>query len=164
MSHLINDIAANHLSKAFEEAAVSGEEIDLKEVFGKYSMDSIASCAFGIDARSLTSSAESQFVRHGKRVFQRDITDFCKVLLSMVPGGFSLGYKLFGMSVFKSEPTAFFYEVIRAAIEERAKTKERRNDLVDLMIDAMKNELDPNDDDADGDEDDSNLKSKYETF
>ena len=36
--------------------AKSHNNIELKEVFGKFSMDTIASCAFGVDAQSFSNS------------------------------------------------------------------------------------------------------------
>jgi cytochrome P450 len=36
--------------------AESDSEFELKDVFGKFSMDTIASCAFGVDAQSFSSS------------------------------------------------------------------------------------------------------------
>ena len=40
-----------------------------KETFGKYSMDSIASCAFGVDAESF-GARESKFVKSAKDIFR----------------------------------------------------------------------------------------------
>ena len=40
-----------------------------KETFGKYSMDSIASCAFGVDAESF-GAKESKFVKSAKDIFR----------------------------------------------------------------------------------------------
>ena len=36
--------------------AKSHDDIELKDVFGKFSMDTIASCAFGVDAQSFSNS------------------------------------------------------------------------------------------------------------
>jgi len=36
--------------------AKSGTEFELRDVLGKFSMDTIASCAFGVDAQSFSSS------------------------------------------------------------------------------------------------------------
>ena len=47
----------------FDKKASSKIEFDLKDVFGKFSMDTIASCAFGVDAQSF-SSTESEFVKN----------------------------------------------------------------------------------------------------
>jgi cytochrome P450 len=36
--------------------AAAASEFELKDVFGKFSMDTIASCAFGVDAQSFSST------------------------------------------------------------------------------------------------------------
>jgi cytochrome P450 len=59
-----------HLTKEVGKYANSGEMLELKETFGKFSMDSIASCAFGVEAQSFTSSGESQFVKNAKGIFR----------------------------------------------------------------------------------------------
>ena len=151
MSHLINDIAVNRLAKVFEEAAVSGEEIELRSTFGMFTMDSIASCAFGIDAKCFASNGQSPFMQYGKGLFARNFKDAIKFLLIKIPGCYQLFGKYFGLSIFKMKNTMFFYNAIKRTIEERIRTKERRDDLVDLMIDVMKDELKS----TEGDEDDT---------
>jgi hypothetical protein len=147
MSHLIDNVSAL-LVKCFEEEMSPKNEIDLRTVFGKFSMDSIASCAFGVDAQSFTNS-ESKYVYHARQIFRRGWEDMAKaILIIFVPGGkWMMG--MLGISVLKEKTTLFFYNAIKATVEHRLNTKERRNDLVDLMIDAMKDELTDIDQDAD---------------
>ena len=38
--------------------------------------------------------------------------------------------------------TEFFYEVLLESLKQRRQSKTRRNDLVDLMLDAIKGDLD----------------------
>ena len=46
-----------------------GDMLELKDTFGKYSMDSIASCAFGVDAESF-GAEQSKFVKNAKDIFR----------------------------------------------------------------------------------------------
>ncbi len=137
MSSLIEKITLTMVEGFEEEMAKSGR-LDLKAMFGKFSMDSIATCAFGIDAQSFTNS-ESQFVSYARETFRRDKSEIFKFLVMSMPGGKKLVNSL-GYAVSKIEPTMFFYNVIKATVEHRLKSKERRNDLVDLMLDAMKDD------------------------
>jgi cytochrome P450 family 9 len=66
MSRLIEDVSHLLVQGCEEEMAKSGE-IDFRVVFGKFSMDTIASCAFGVDAQSFTND-RSQFVRNARAV------------------------------------------------------------------------------------------------
>jgi len=44
-----------HLTDEIRNQSISGNEFELKDVFGKFSMDTLASCAFGVDAQSFSS-------------------------------------------------------------------------------------------------------------
>jgi cytochrome P450 len=58
------------LTKEFAQFVDKNEMFNLKETFGKFSMDSIASCAFGVDAQSFTNSDGSQFVENARNIFK----------------------------------------------------------------------------------------------
>ena len=49
--------------------AESDKEFELKDMFGKFSMDTIASCAFGVDAQSFSSSGS-------QKLFYISVTSF----------------------------------------------------------------------------------------
>ena len=115
------------------------EDFDAQEVLAKFSMDTIASCAFGVEAQAFA-KLDSPFVKHATNVFQQNISDSLKFGLAMLPGGSTL-MRLFGMSLYKPETTKFFHDVILATLKHRRDTNIRRNDLVDLMLDAVKGDL-----------------------
>ena len=62
----------------------------------------------------------------------------------MIPGAARI-FRTFGVSVMKPEATRFFSEVVRSTLSHRVRTKTRRNDLIDLMADAIRKELKPDD-------------------
>jgi len=118
--------------------AKSGEDFEVKEKFGKFSMDSIASCAFGVDPESFTNK-ESSFVKNAARVFTTKPIDMLMILLALIPGFQTLN-KYLKLSIFPAPETSFFVNIIKQTIENRKNTKERRNDMVDLMLDAIREE------------------------
>lgn len=61
MIHFIN-VATKDMAQEFDKAVKDNNEIELKDLCGKFSMDTIASCAFGINAKSFKSG--SLFVKH----------------------------------------------------------------------------------------------------
>ncbi len=69
MVEFIN-LVSHQLAGEVAEAAKTGALVDMKILCGKYSMDTIASCAFGVDAGSF-SSTETTFVDNARRVFSR---------------------------------------------------------------------------------------------
>ena len=55
------------------------------------------------------------------------------------------GYKLFGflnISVSKGTETEFFYNAVMSSLKHRQESKTRRNDLIDLMMDAISGDID----------------------
>jgi len=95
-------------------------------------MDSIASCAFGVDPESFTNK-DSNFVKNAARVFTTKPIDMLMILLALIPGFQTLNNYL-KLSIFPAPETSFFVNIIKQTIENRKNTKERRNDMVDLML------------------------------
>ena len=62
---------SEELADDFSLAADGDYELDMRESLGKYSLDTIASCAFGVNAKSFTDK-ESKFVDHAKDIFRWD--------------------------------------------------------------------------------------------
>ena len=133
------DEIRNKLKTAIGHKIDNGEEIELREMLGKFSMDTIASCAFGVDAHSFEKQ-ETNFVKNASSVFRRSASEGLKFFLALMPGG-KLIMKYLNMSVFKIKETLYFYDVVKSTVTHRNKTGQRRNDLIDMMIEAMKNNL-----------------------
>lgn len=123
-------------------------------MMGKFSMDALASCAFGVNSGSFTNkNSESEFVMHAKKIFEfGDPWGMVQIVVAkftpkVVKQFFSkLGWKKFA-TVTNLESQAFFQNVVEASIKQRKASKTRRNDLVDLMIDATEGKLDVTEDD-----------------
>ena len=150
------DTVAKNLQDSFEREAQSEQPFDLKEKFGKFSMDTIASCAFGMDAQSFTDE-ESRFVFNAKSIFRlvhtfspsigskgkicffrRSFSDFIKFIGYLLPGGSHL-MQAMEIPLSKKAETEFFCNLIETTLNHRQQSGTRRNDLIDLMLDAMKN-------------------------
>nr|AIL94151.1 cytochrome P450 CYP3026A3 [Tigriopus japonicus] len=134
----------NDLVKSVDQEAKTGKAFDLKEKFGKFSMDTIATCAFGVNAKSFEDD-KSTFAMNARAVFRNSRWDVLRIIMALLPGGKEF-LNFFGSPINKKHVTLFFYDIIRGTIEHRMKTKTRRNDLVDLMIDAMKADTPPEED------------------
>ena len=140
----INKKIENHI----KEQSNSNENIELKDLMGKFSMDALASCAFGVDSGSFTAkNNDSEFVKQAKKVF--DFTSPSAILQNLLamftPTSvkkffFALGFTNFA-TLANLKAQAFFQNIIEASIKQRKVSKVRRNDLVDLMIDATEGKL-----------------------
>ena len=131
---------SNQLLNAIDKYAEDKEPFELKDILGKYSMDTIASCAFGVNAESFTNK-NSKFVKFADRMFELTFTDVMKFILVMLPGGIYI-LRALNLSVTENTSTEFFYEAVMSTLNHGRETKIRRNDLIDLMLDAIKGDLD----------------------
>ena len=126
---------------AFEEMAEKKKEFEIRGLTSKFSMDTIASCAFGVDAQAFT-NPDSEFATFGSRVLSMTITDALKFGALFLP--YDIGFHIlqfFGLAVFKDKETQFFYNVVLTTLKHRRETKTRRNDLIDMMVDAIKGDI-----------------------
>ena len=60
MTQLIR-VLNNKIEDTFDEYAESGQGFNVKDEMGKYSLDAISSCGFGLDAGSLGKKEDSEF-------------------------------------------------------------------------------------------------------
>ena len=145
----------DQLVTAFDKYAEKNEAFEVKRVLGSYSMDTIASCAFGVDAESFTNE-NSKFVQYASTIFTQGLKDGMKMFLAIVPGGLQL-MRALDISVMPETETKFFYEAVMSSLNHRRQHKERRNDLIDLMLDAIKGDLEHDTEDLEQFEKVSNL-------
>ena len=134
MLPLIREVSGQ-LTDELARKAEAGQEFNLKEVYGKYSLDGLASCAFGVDAQSFTNE-KSVFVKYAADIFTEGVMDNLGFLMKLLPG-MGTFMELFNINTFKKTPTKYFRDMILKTLEARRKSKERRNDLIDLMLDCL---------------------------
>eukprot|EP00092_Neocalanus_flemingeri_P035217 GFUD01038321.1.p1 GENE.GFUD01038321.1~~GFUD01038321.1.p1 ORF type:complete len:542 (+),score=134.82 GFUD01038321.1:26-1627(+) len=144
MLKFIKHIAVD-LNKEMEEKAKQGEEFELKDVFGKFSLDALASSAFGVNAESFTNK-DSKFVRYAATIFKHSKLDIAIIVAKFIPGVPQLLDTL-KLNTFKAKETKYFRDIILQTIKNRKQTNERKNDLVDLMLDCIKEDTAGNDED-----------------
>lgn len=131
--------SCKQLLAGIDEYEKKKEPWEIKEMLGKYSMDTIASCAFGVNAESFTNK-NSKFVEYAQSIFRQNISDAFKIILVLLPGGYHIA-KTFNIEITKPIETEFFYKAVLSSLNHRRESKVRRNDLVDLMLDAIQGEI-----------------------
>ena len=119
--------------------ADEGNDFELKDLFGKFSLDSLAECAFGINPRSFEGK-DSLFVKHAARVFQTTALDRL-IAIRLIPGVQQIT-KLLGINMMNPGPTRFFVKILTDTIRKRKETGSKRNDLIDMMIECLENKKD----------------------
>ena len=116
------------------------EDVELKELFARYSLDCMGSCVFGLELGALKQKRmgeeSNKFVQYAAEAFELTKRDMAMFVASLVPG---LGTLLKNSTIplVKPKVTQFFSEVVNGTVDYRRETKTRRNDLIDLMLDAL---------------------------
>ena len=134
MLHFIKE-TSNFLTEDLALRAKAGEEFELKESFGKYSLDALASCAFGVDGQSFTND-NSVFVKNAAEIFNQIYAIYI-ILIKIIPGTNQL-LELLNINIMKPKETKYFRDMILNTMNARKKSKARRNDIIDLMLDCLK--------------------------
>nr|APH81387.1 cytochrome P450 CYP3025B1 [Tigriopus kingsejongensis] len=131
MTPVINKIGDDFV-KHLEPLARSGEEFQAKDVMTNYTTDVIANCAFGIEANAL---------KDPNSLFKRmilgltgGVKGMCRVLtiLFLPPVA-----RLLKLSLLNEESTDYFVKVLKKTMKDRRESKVKRNDLMDMIIEAL---------------------------
>merc|ERR1719178_212035 len=149
----VSDSLVQHMDK---NTALS-DGFELKESFGKFSLDTLASCAFGVDGQSFTND-KSVFVKHAAELFNQGGIVILGFLFKLIPGASEL-LQLLNVNIMKPKSTGYFRDMIVNAMNTRKRSKERRNDIIDLMLDCLKE-----DNSEEKETDDSNQFEKDRKF
>lgn len=162
MYSLIDDCAKYAIDN-LESHVVSKKEAKIKDVFSCLTMDVIAKCAFGTDTNA-NQDKYNPFVVNGIELFNVKI--YRVILITLCPR-FIL--KLLNIkSFFNEKNNEFFLNVARHIIRKRRANNERRNDFLQLLMDAQssdKIEEDKNDSELHHvNQDEEGIKAEKQTW
>ncbi|XP_050716925.1 cytochrome P450 3A41-like isoform X2 [Eriocheir sinensis] len=128
---------ADVLVKVLLKEASENTHVNVKKTFGRFTMDTIASCAFGIECNSLLDE-NAEFPRKADVFFTMSFTAMIKTMFfKFMPRLF----KLLGLAINASE-TDFFIDVAKQTIKAR-QAGQRRGDFLDLLMEARENSDNP---------------------
>ncbi|KAL7297659.1 hypothetical protein TKK_0009325 [Trichogramma kaykai] len=133
MFYLITD-CSKLFEKYVERVAESGEPIECRELTAKYTTDAIGVCAFGLNTNSL-GDEDGGFRKAGRDLMSNGTKNVLRRMLR------EWAPKLYGLlrPLVYNGALDFFVDSMKATMEHRTNSKERRNDFVDLLMD-LKNE------------------------
>lgn len=124
-----------------ESHVINKKYVNLKDVFGCFTMDVIAKCAFGTETNA-NEDKNNPFVVNGRKVFSFPLR---MVILMIILPAFLLkliGYK---MSFIDEEGSQFFINVAKHIVRKRRQNNEKHNDFLQLLMDCQSsdsNEID----------------------
>ncbi|XP_040829774.1 cytochrome P450 3A6-like isoform X3 [Ochotona curzoniae] len=124
------------LVKNLSQEAEKGKPVDLKEIFGSYSLDVITATSFGVDIDSLR-NPQDPFVRNVKTLLKLNVFD--PVLFSIILFPFLIPvYEALNITVFKNDAVNYLKTSVEKIKEDRLKDKKKhRVDLLQLMINSQ---------------------------
>ncbi|XP_058796195.1 cytochrome P450 9e2-like [Phymastichus coffea] len=108
--------------------------VDTKDLFGRYTTNVIASCAFGIQIDSLRNPTNKFFVLSKKAAIIGPLLGL-KIIVSRVFPGIMKALKI---RLFSKELSDFFTDVISETVKTRDDNGITRPDMLQLMMDARK--------------------------
>ena len=126
--------------------ASSGEAFDARDLAGKFSLDGMASCAFGVETGSFEST-ESAFLFHSKNIFKFKTWTFPKLITSnLIPTFIKKAAAALGITnafnyPFANEHSKFLMNVVESGFKQRKESHTKRNDILDMMIEAVEGNL-----------------------
>lgn len=129
ISHIINECSENVI-QIFEKHHAKGEPVDVKSIFGAFTMDVIARSAFATKIDSIN-DPENIFIKNAKKTF---LQPSLKTLLYffILPRWFTWKFSLGIM-----DPLYFFKNIILQVIKERNETGKKYDDILQLLLDTQ---------------------------
>ncbi len=114
---------AGEMSAEVGRAASSNKEIDTKDLAGKFSMETIASCAFGVKAGSFNES-DSRFRKCAQSVFTFDSRDALLAFSYLLPGVRQL-FDWLRVPIYKPKETEFLVDSVKQTIKARMASNDK---------------------------------------
>lgn len=109
--------------------------VEAKEVCTKYTVDVVASYAFGIKANSFKKE-DAIFLKMCHKLFGFDTVNATRQLLSFFAPELANFFKI---KVVGQDVTNYLTDTLLQTLTEREKSQYKRNDIIDLIIDMKKN-------------------------
>jgi len=145
----------NTLVKNLDNVSQTGQEADMKRLFGAFSMEVVIQVAFGTKVDALFDD-NNPIIMNARKMFNRNVSP--KVFLAFLMPKVA---KIFKIAVFDINVTQFFKDFTMKIIDQRknTKNKEKRVDFLQLMLEAIENNNSSN---LDEDENEKKVDDKYD--
>ncbi|XP_060930118.1 cytochrome P450 3A27-like [Limanda limanda] len=135
---------SSNLIESLHKKVGADEVIDVKEIFGPYSMDVVTSTAFSVDIDSINNPSDP-FVTNIKKMVKFNFVIPLVVLIILFPFLIPIFDKM-DLAFFPSEVSKFFYSFLQMIKSDRKKADHKnRVDFMQLMVDSQVSENDKND-------------------
>lgn len=133
MFELVTDCADNMTKAMRRKVTEDGKElnVEMKDLFAKYTMDVIASTAFGIKVNSFENE-QNEFLVNGRKLMSPNVlVQALKFTLSYL---FPRVMKFFKIELFDKNVTVFFESMITETMDVRQKNNIIRPDMIHMLM------------------------------
>lgn len=114
-------------------------DVNIKELFERFTMDVIGTCAFGLECNSLKDS-NAEFQTMGVKIFKPTAFNFVRILFSAFSPKLLLIFKIPDI---RKDVTDFFINVTLNTVTYRRKNNVNRNDFLQLLMELQNASRDP---------------------
>lgn len=130
--------SSEKLKEKLENDSINGKTIDAKNILSRFTMEIIASCAFGLDTNAINEK-NTEFYRMFGGVVKTTMLRYIRRIIFLV---FPSLVKIFRLNLVRNELRSFVTNIVRDTIEYRQKNNVKRNDFLDLLINIRQNKPD----------------------
>lgn len=113
-----------------DEVVAKNVEVDIKDVFARFTTDIIGSCAFGLECNSLK-NPDAEFRKMGRRIFDQTTWEAIKTFIGM---SFPALAATLNLRLFDENASNFFMNAVKETFEYRESKNIKRNDFLQLLI------------------------------
>ncbi|VDI83243.1 Hypothetical predicted protein [Mytilus galloprovincialis] len=124
----------NDMVEKMKKDTENGEVVDVCKYCGSFSMDVIASTAFGIDVDA-QNDPDNAFIKNAKKAFSSGFKNPMVLLIIFFPFTRRL-LPYLKISTMSKDMANFFNSAVNTVIEERRSDNTKRQDLLGLMLNA----------------------------
>lgn len=135
MMFLLLEKCSDQLQKYLEKQVKNSADIDVKDILSRFTIDTISTCAFGLDTNCL-SDRNCEFHSFGVQIFRPTILRMIRRIWYSV---FPIFAVLYSPPIIQDDIKTFFTGIINDTISYREKNNINRNDFLDLMIKIRQN-------------------------
>jgi cytochrome P450 family 9 len=130
MFELMTQVAENFVGFVTTEAGKTGKTYNVKDLLGRYTTDTVATCAFGISVDSFK-YPNNEFFVVAQKAMSFDSTLAFKMLMHR---NFTLLAKLLNIKMFGPKVEKFFKDVVSNTVKVRDEQGIVRPDMIQLMM------------------------------
>uniref|UniRef100_A0A1B6KVA4 Cytochrome P450 n=1 Tax=Graphocephala atropunctata TaxID=36148 RepID=A0A1B6KVA4_9HEMI len=130
MMFILMEKCSEQLKEFLIAKVEENKPIDAKDLLGRFTMDIIAACAFGLDTNSL--KGNSEFVEKLGTLMKTSRPPFIAQMIMLFVPRWILG--IIPITLTKPEVREFLLKVVKDTVVYREKNNITRNDFLDLLI------------------------------